>query len=193
MTQEAVDQLVRVERMNVPTGDFVRSIHGRGLSGSPPWFDDVWNGVFDRIGRLGGAVPQDVELGFHLCYSDYQHQRQVELADASTLVRMADAFTAVVPRRIDFLHLPVREDVDAGRYLAPLADLALDPATELYLGLITDRDGTDSAFSRIATARRHIATFGIATECGIGRTPVESVPPLLQIHRDASARRRPDE
>lgn len=158
-----------------------------GQSIVAPWFDDVWNGVLERMATLGGAVPAGVELGIHLCYGDYQHQRSVELDDAGTLVRLANALTEAIARPIDFLHLPVREDVDAARYLAPLADLRLAPSTELYLGLITDRDGLAEALGRIAEARKHVPRFGIATECGMGRTPADVVPSLLRIHRDASA------
>ncbi|MQA16556.1 MAG: hypothetical protein GEV09_21185 [Pseudonocardiaceae bacterium] len=152
-----------------------------------PWFDAVWDGVLERMATLGGAVPAGVELGIHLCYGDYQHERSVELDDARSLVRLANALTEAIPRPIDFLHLPVREDVDAARYLAPLADLRLASQTELYLGLITDRDGLTEALGRIAQARNHIPRFGIATECGMGRTPADVVPTLLEIHRDASA------
>jgi hypothetical protein len=37
---------------------------------------------------------------------------------------------------------------------------------------------------RIETARHHCANFGIATECGLGRRPPETIPRLLEIHAE---------
>lgn len=34
------------------------------------WFDDVRNGVLQRVIRLVQAVSEDVEVGVHLCYGD---------------------------------------------------------------------------------------------------------------------------
>lgn len=157
-----------------------------GHATAVPWFDDAWAGISDRLSRLGAAVPRDVELGLHLCYGDYQHRRSVELDDASSLVRLANTLADAIPRPLDFVHLPVREDVDAGRYLAPLDGLRLDDRTELYLGLITDRDAAADALTRIEQARRHVGEFGVATECGMGRTPVDTVRTLLDVHREIS-------
>ena len=153
---------------------------------TPPWFPDVWGGVRDRVCRLADAVPGDVELGFHLCYGDYQHRRSVEPADAASLVHLANTLVDGTRRPVTYVHLPVREDVDAATYLAPLGDLRLDPGTELYLGLITDRDGAPEALARIDEARHHVPDFGVATECGMGRTPIEAVRTLLDLHREVS-------
>jgi len=155
--------------------------------GRPPWFGDVWAGVLDRARRLAGLVPEDVELGLHLCYGDYAHRRSVDLDDASVLVELGNRLRSSVGRRLDFLHLPVRDDVDPATYLAPLTGLRLDPATDLYLGLITDHGGADGALARIAAARRVVPRFGVATECGMGRRPPEAIPDLLAIHNAVAA------
>lgn len=157
-----------------------------GFPATVPWFDNVWSGVRERMSRLGGAVPDDVQVGFHLCYGDFGHQHQVELNDATVLVQLANMLTNAMPRPIDFLHLPVREDADPSQYLTPLADLNLNDRTDLYLGLITDGDGLDGARQRINAAHHYIDTFGIATECGMGRRQPDTVQPLLTIHRDAT-------
>ena len=65
--------------------------------------------------------------------------------------------------------------------------------TELYLGVVHIRDGVDGARRRIATAKRHAQSFGIATECGMGRRPPErggtedGTRRLLQIHAAVAA------
>jgi hypothetical protein len=38
----------------------------------------------------------------------------------------------------------------------------------------------------MATAAKVVPAFGIATECGFGRRPAETVTPLLQLHREAA-------
>jgi len=46
-------------------------------------------------------------------------------------------------------------------------------------------EGTDR---RVATARRFVSDFGVATECGMGRRPAgQDIHELLRIHRDTSA------
>ena len=52
----------------------------------------------------------------------------------------------------------------------------------IYLGLIHDTDGVEGTMKRIATAQRFINDFGIATECGFGRRPAETVPALIDLH-----------
>jgi len=155
--------------------------------GRPPWFPDIWAGVLDRARRLAQLVPDEVELGLHLCYGDYAHRRSVDLDDASVLVELGNRLRESIGRRLDFLHLPVRDDVDPTTYLAPLTELRLDPSTDLYLGLITDHDGTDGALARIAAARKIVPRFGAATECGMGRRPPQVIPDLLAIHDAVTA------
>jgi hypothetical protein len=75
-----------------------------------------------------------------------------------------------------------RERSDDAFY-APLRELKLNPETELYLGLIHYTDGVEGARERIAAAQRAVTDFGIATECGLGRRPPETVRPLLELHR----------
>ena len=45
-----------------------------------------------------------------------------------------------------------------------------------------DRCGLQGARRRIAAAREAVPAFGIATECGFGRRPPETVLPLLDLH-----------
>lgn len=148
----------------------------------PAPFDDVEDGIVARLVRLGNAVPIDVELGYHLCYGDYGHRHFVEPADTSTLVRIANRVAAETGRPIAWFHLPVPRERDDEGYFAPLADLRLSPETELYLGLLHATDGVEGAERRIAAARRAAPAFGVATECGFGRRPAETIGPLLDLH-----------
>jgi hypothetical protein len=150
-------------------------------------FSDLEAGIVDRVARISARVPEDVELGYHLCYGDAGHQHFVQPRDASRLVGIANAISARVARSIQWLHLPVPRDRDDDAYFAPLADLTLHPETELYLGLVHLTDGVTGAERRMAAARRVVPAFGVATECGFGRRPPETVAALLRLHADLTA------
>ena len=151
-----------------------------------PFGPDLQNEILRRIKRLGEAVPADVELGFHLCYGDYDAKHFVEPLDAGKLVEVANRFTGTVSRPITYFHMPVPVDRSDDAYFAPILDLQLSPGTELYLGLV-HADGVDATNKRIAAAEKYRADIGIATECGMARqrTP-QLVRRLLEIHAGAS-------
>jgi hypothetical protein len=83
--------------------------------------------------------------------------------------------------------MPAPRERDDEAFFAPLGNLKLHPETELYLGLVHYTDGVAGAQKRIAAAQRFVSTFGIATECGFGRRPPETVAPLMALHRDVAA------
>jgi len=97
------------------------------------------------------------------------------------LVRMATALHAL-GRPPDWIHLPVPASWTAPEAFAPLAAWPRSAWTRLYLGLVHLADGVEGGLRRIELARRFISGFGIATECGWGRRPPETVPALLELH-----------
>ena len=52
----------------------------------------------------------------------------------------------------------------------------------VYLGLVHLGDGLEGTRRRLRAASNFVTDFGIATECGFGRRPVEQIVPLLQLH-----------
>lgn len=136
------------------------------------------------LGRLGAAVPAGVELGFHLCYGSPADEHLVMPKDGAILAEIAAAIFARVPRSVDFLHLPVPRARDDAGYLAPLRSLRRPASTRLYLGLIHHDDAAGDR-RRIDTARGVVGVFGVATECGWGRTDPARVEGLLASHRRA--------
>lgn len=149
-------------------------------------FTNLPDEVMQRMKRLMAAVPTDVELGFHLCYGDWDAKHFIEPLDATKLVEVANALTATATRSITYIHMPVPIDRADDAYFEPLSKLRLPAGTELYLGAIHG-DGIEATKKRIATASKYISDFGIATECGIARcrTP-EIVRSLLEIYAGAS-------
>ena len=99
---------------------------------------------------------------------------------------MANAAHSAVTRPVDFYHMPVPRNRDDTAYFAPLTDLAIGDA-KLFLGLIHHTDGVAGAQRRVQTAHQYRSDFGIATECGFGRRPAETIPELLRIHREVAS------
>jgi hypothetical protein len=149
-------------------------------------FDDAEGELTGRFTELGNAVPASVQLGFHLCYGDFGHQHFVQPRDMSVLAALTGQIIAGLRRPLDWVHMPVPRDRDDDAYFAPLRRLRLPADTELFLGLIHATDGMEGARRRIAAAQRWAPPFGVATECGLGRRPPESIPALLGLHRAAA-------
>ncbi|KAI0197515.1 hypothetical protein F4808DRAFT_438931 [Astrocystis sublimbata] len=156
--------------------------------------NDVIQGFRDRLVRLSDRIPQDVKLGFHLCYGDYNHQHFVEPQDTTLLVEFANALLAceTLGRRASWLHIPVPKSRVDSAYLGALAALKLtngsrSEPTRLYLGLVHAGDETGTK-ERIKIAKACVPIpFGVATECGLGRTPPEEIDSILQICREVTS------
>ncbi len=157
------------------------------FAGYMPPFDDPESEIIDRLVRICQAVPADVELGFHLCYGDWEAKHFIEPLDGEKMTSLANAIAAHVRRPIAYFHMPVPIERDDEDFFRPMEDLKLPAGTELYLGCVHDADGIEGAKRRIDVARRYVPDFGIASECGLGRckTP-EVVSRILQVHADAS-------
>ena len=119
--------------------------------------------VFTELGRLGNAVPETVDLGYHLCYGSPRDEHLVMPRDMGILVEIANGIAARV-------------------YFLPLEGRRLPAETEPILGLIHHDDKAGDR-ARIDAARAFVASFGVASECGWGRTDPARVPGLLESHR----------
>ena len=148
----------------------------------PTYLENVEEEICARLVRLGNAVPAGVELGFHLCYGDAGHQHFVEPADASLLENVANRISAGLNRPLNWIHMPVPRARNDAAYFAPLSQLNLPAATELYLGLVHMTDGLEGTRARMLEAAKVVKHFGVATECGFGRRPAESIPDLMRLH-----------
>ncbi len=151
----------------------------------PPEFQDVQGEILARLRRLADAVPDDIEMGVHLCYGDLDAKHYVEPRDAGKMTELSNAFAKASSHPIAYIHMPVPIERDDDAFYRPLADLALQPGTELYLGLV-HADGAVRTRQRIEVAQKYVTDFGIATECGMGRkrTP-DVVRSILHIHAES--------
>jgi hypothetical protein len=135
---------------------------------------------------LGNHVPKDIELLYHLCYGDNNHRHVVEPTDMGDMVEFTNRLCARIQRPIQLVHMPVPRNRADDAYFEPLKRLKLRPETELCLGLVHFTDGLEGTRRRIATARKYVKDFSIATECGFGRRKIETIPELLRIHAKAA-------
>ena len=146
--------------------------------------DDYKDQVFSQLARLGGRVPESVDLGYHLCYGSPADEHLVMPQDMTILAEMSNGLASRLQRRLDFLHLPVPKDRTDREYFLPLEGLELPGNTSIILGLIHHADAHGDV-ARITAAREFLTTFGVASECGWGRTDPTRVPGLLESHRRA--------
>jgi hypothetical protein len=153
-----------------------------------PWAMRDEEGPLARFGdmcaRMSSKLPDQALLGYHLCYADLGNRHMKEPENLALCVQMANIAASRSNRRVDFFHMPVPVSRDDDAYFEPLGNLSIHDA-KVFLGLVHSNDGIEGTRRRITTARRHLDTFGVATECGFGRRPSEQIPELLEIHVQA--------
>ena len=98
------------------------------------------------------------------------------------MVEFANRVARDIERPIQLIHMPVPRNRADDAYFEPLRRLELRPETELCLGLVHHTDGIEGTRRRLATARKYVADFSVATECGFGRRDPRTIPELLRIH-----------
>jgi hypothetical protein len=148
-----------------------------------------WQPAGDPLERFENAikfaatcVPSRTLMGLHLCYGVLGHRHLIEPQNLSVVTNMANRAAALIDRDIDYYHMPVPRDRNDDAYFEPLQNL--QPGTaKLYLGLIHTTGGAETSLALLATAKKHATNFGVATECGFGRRPRETMAELFHIHR----------
>jgi hypothetical protein len=150
-----------------------------------PYGDEPRDKIIARTQRLCAAIPDDVELGLHLCYGDFAGRHFVEPKDATAMVDFANTLSKSIPHTLAYVHMPVPVDRSDDAFHRPFRDLKLADGAELFLGVVHAKDGAEGTRARIAVARRYAPPFGIATECGMARArSEETVRSLLKIHAE---------
>ena len=146
--------------------------------------DDAWERFSGPVGRLAQQIPEDVAVGYHLCYGTFPDWPMYEARDMELIVRMANHAVHNSGRRIDWLHLAgpryLRSEDD--RFFRPLADLDVGDA-RVYLGIVLPLDGIPGLRRRHATAAKYLSDFGVAMYCGFGRQPGQDGLETMQEHR----------
>ena len=146
---------------------------------------DPWERFTGPVTRLTRQIPEEVLVGYHLCYGTFPEWPMYEAQDMSVLVRMANFAVAESGRAVDWLHLAgpryLRSEDD--RFFAPLAGLTPGPA-RVFLGIVLPLDGVLGLRRRHATASKYLSDFGVAMYCGFGRQPGRDGMETMREHRD---------
>jgi hypothetical protein len=170
--------------------EFRRLVTGESSSDSR-MFDAIVAGLVSCVDQ----VTDDIPAGLHLCYGDYRHQHFKEPESLALQVSVLNAVTAATSRHVSFVSFTVPQYRRDEGYFAPLTGLAADPDLELNFGLVPyhpanqPRGTTEEQIQRIDTALGRARTWGICTECGMGRAGREEIPGLLDLHREIIAGR----
>jgi methionine synthase II (cobalamin-independent) len=148
---------------------------------------DPWIRAAAQFERISTAIPPAVMLGFHFCYGDLAHHHLVEPENLALSVRMANLAISHSVRPVSWIHMPVPIGRADEAYFAPLRELSSRDAA-VFLGLIHLHDGVEGSVKRAAAAKSFLQKFGVATECGLGRRPRETLVDVLRIHREVADR-----
>lgn len=145
---------------------------------------DAWERFRGPVSRLTSQIPEDVLLGYHLCYGTFPDWPMFEARDMGLLVKMANFAVAESGRPVDWLHLagPRYLRSESDDFFRPLRDLRVED-TRVFLGIILPLDGEPGLQRRHQTASRYLDDFGIAMYCGFGRQPGEDGMQTMREHR----------
>lgn len=152
----------------------------------------MWEGYYDQfpgykeqifavLGRIGDMVPDDMDVGYHLCYGSPKDEHMILPKDMTNLVDIANGIVAAVSRPVQYIHMPVPKDRNDDDYFKPLTGLKLPEGTALYLGLVHAGDAENSA-AKLRTAQKYATVSGVAAECGLGRGDPARFEPILDAH-----------
>jgi hypothetical protein len=157
------------------------------LEGKLAWTSEgAWERFAGPVTRLTRLIPDDVLVGYHLCYGTFPEWPMYEASDMGALVRMANYAVANSGRTVDWLHLagPRYLRSEDRSFFRPLADLEPGDA-RVFLGIVLPIDGEAGLRRRAATAARYITDFGVAMYCGFGRQPGQDGTETMRDHAGA--------
>jgi hypothetical protein len=146
---------------------------------------DAWERFAGPVTRLTSLIPDEVLVGYHLCYGTFPEWPMYEAQDMTVVVRMANFAVASSGRPVDWVHMagPRYLRSEDERFFAPLAHLDA-PDTRVFLGIVLPVDGIPGVRRRAATASKYLKDFGVALYCGMGRQPGDDGDKTMREHRD---------
>jgi hypothetical protein len=152
-----------------------------------------FDSIVERLARCVDRVPDDVPVGLHLCYGDYQHQHFREPDSLALQVRVVDAVDEAAHRPVTWYAFTVPQYQREPSFFAPLRELRTRPGTELYFGLVPyhpDQQAPGTTAEQVRLIDEHLSAgeWGICTECGMARAERDEVPVLLDQHREILGR-----
>jgi hypothetical protein len=141
----------------------------------------------DKLVEMMNRVPAGIEQGLHLCYGDISHRHWKE-PDVAIMVGLTNKVAEKYGKPFAYVHFPVPKQWTEDRHYAEFGKLRLPARTKVYLGLVHQTDGVEGAKKRIASAKRYLPDFGVATSCGLGRRKPADIPAIFSLHKDVAER-----
>ena len=157
-------------------------------SNSQDPFAETKKYLMDNIVRLAKTVKPEIPLGFHLCYGDVEHSHFMQPENVELMVDIINEIAEQLKplRTVEWVHMPVPKDRKDAEYFTALNKLNIGHA-KLFLGVVHAHDETGTE-ERIKVAQSvYEKPFGVATECGMGRTPVADLDSIFAISESVSA------
>ena len=169
------------------------------------WFDNPYpdhEAIYAETARLTEWLDDATELTFHLCYGDSKFGaspfmgdppnaeaaerggRHILPRDAGAVVAVANGLSRHVSRRIDAIQAATVAAWNRRAHWRPLADLAVEDSTEFFLGLLHAEDGAAGVRHRAGLAAEFLPSFGLSTECGLGRHSQAQLAAVLDAWRE---------
>jgi hypothetical protein len=151
--------------------------------------EESLDSIVDKLVTCVNEVPADIPVGMHLCYGDRDHRHWKEPESLDLQVRITNGVAERASRPLNFVAFTVPQNQSAANYFAPLSELeACD--TELYFGIVPyhpadQPPGTTDEQVRLIEAQLGNGTprsWGVSTECGLGRVDRDELPALLDLH-----------
>jgi hypothetical protein len=188
--EEAMRQEIAKMVKKIPPKDLAIQwdycIETMDLEGSFPWTPKT--NVLERnlapIPRLSPHIPEEVALGYHLCYGTLGGWPMVEPKDLSNAVVLANEVVARSGRRVDFVHIPILDTTDE-TYFVPLRDLNVG-STTVYFGAVHNMKDAERFKWRLRLLKRYVPEFGLAAPCGFGRHQPHELPGIIEDHLRAT-------
>jgi hypothetical protein len=159
-----------------------------------PGGDDAFEPILAGLVNCIDQVPADIPAGLHLCYGDYGHAHFMQPESLALQVRVVNAVQTAASRTVSFVSFTVPQYQHQESYFAPLTDLAVGPETELNFALVPYHPADQAAGTTAEQVRLIDAalaggqgagrSWGICTECGMGRVQRDDVPALLDLHAE---------
>jgi hypothetical protein len=156
------------------------------IEGVLAWTSEgAWERFAGPASRLTRLIPEEVLVGYHLCYGTFPEWPMYEARDMGVMVRMANHAVAEAGRPVDWLHMagPRYLRSEDERFFAPLRDLDVG-GTRVFLGIVLPLDGIPGVRRRHATASKCLDDFGVAMYCGFGRQPGRDGEETMREHRE---------
>ncbi len=163
------------------------------VGGFGPAAPELFDVIVANLVRCVDQVPADVPAGLHLCYGDYGHQHFRQPESLELQVRVLNGVAAASARPVSFVSFTVPQNQRDEPYFAPLANLAVGQEIELNFALVPYHPADQPAGTTQEQARLIDAalrgggggrTWGICTECGMGRVDRDDVPVLLDRYQE---------